>query len=390
LILEPIYPAEYHCNLMPAKRIMAASVLCVLAVVVIAAILFAPREPSYGGRPLSYWAMRLGPNSDHATREAITSIGAGGVPYLISMLRRKDWPFRDRVVAWVSSHKRLASVLKFGPSAEISRRGALAALACLGPKARPALPDILPLLTNQSPPVRINAFYAFTAIAPDTPSVTSFIPALTNGLSNPDWTMRSAAERALDSLHPLPESLLLDLANGPDKYARDAAINCLAGRTNPTVISALEARTHVKDSLTVTLSIMGLGSYGKGASESVPRLHELCQDRSLNVREAATNALRLITGEDHPAPGPTNVANITFNFGGLPVEQAIDMCEGLAKKKIASPPTGWPTGTIRAINPYPMTTNEASELLEDVLKHQARVTIQRASNGTLSAVVNSP
>ena len=81
---------------------------------------------------------------------------------------------------------------------------ALDGLSCLGPEGRPALAEVLPLLTNQNNSVKIKAIFALTEMSPKTESVRSAVPALAQASGDFDWSMRLAALYALAALHPTP------------------------------------------------------------------------------------------------------------------------------------------------------------------------------------------
>jgi hypothetical protein len=378
---------------MPPKRIATIVTALVLMVIVGAIQLGRPEEPTYAGRPLSYWITR--PTGNEAAIElAIKEIGVDSLPDLIEFLRRKDWPHRAAFASWVSSHKLLASVVRFGPSAETFQSGALTALYCLGPKARPALPEILPLLTNQSREIRIQALFLCTAIAPDSLTAASAMLALNDALRSPLWGIRVDAMKCLNALQPPPPDaamLLSGRLTDENEHVRNGAMECLVARTNPIVIPLLKERLHDANSVTVTKAIIQLGAFGTGAASAEQRLRELCQDPASNVREAATNALLAVTGEMTLPRGPRPDANITFSFSSAPAEKMLGMYLAFAKKnKITAAGMGWPAGSVRAVTPYPMNPSEAMILIEDVLKQQAHIAIHEVGDGTLVAVCDAP
>jgi HEAT repeat protein len=223
-------------------------------------------------------------------------------------------------------------------------------------------------------------------------SVASFVPVITNVMTEPDPPVRIAALRALNALHPPPpeaEAALLARMNEFNPAVREAAIECFVARTNPIVIPALEAQLHDPDFYVVTKAITHLKAFGAAATSSVPRLQELLDDPALNVRLAATNALRIIARENSARRAATYGADITFNFPGMPVMQIIEMYERWANKKVAPPPAGWPPAMIRLQTPYPLTADEARQLVEDVLKQEAHIIIHHAADGSLSATLDT-
>jgi hypothetical protein len=352
--------------------------------------LFWPQH-EIGGRPLSEWLARLDHPTDlPAARKALQDLGPGVVPDLVAMLHSKDWPHRNRIIGWVSKHKKLESFLNLGPAAETKKYRALGGIACLGPAARSALPEILPLLTNDSTPIKIRAYCAFAAVAPGPDTVRAAVPALMNGLMDPDPMMRHIALDTVNGLHPLPREATLaffGLLCDPDQSVRNRAQDCLVARTNTIVLPMLDIQLHDADSFVVAKALRDISIFGKDATGSVPRVRELCTNFYPHVRIAATNALHAITGEA-VARGPSPGADITFNFQSVPVMQLMDIYDGYAGRRVTPPSGGWPgTALLSGVTPYSLTKAEAMQLIEAMLKEQAHIVLQHSSDGSISAVV---
>jgi len=127
------------------------------------------QEPVSGGKPLSYWMDRLDNRSDTAARAAIKEMGTNALPDLMRVLRQPQ------------------------PVADESRGRALDALACLGPVGKPALPDILPLVTSQNRHLKIRAFFALKAIGPETELVKPILPTLLQALEDQEAATNAPA-----------------------------------------------------------------------------------------------------------------------------------------------------------------------------------------------------
>ena len=146
-----------------------------LAVPVLTAIGFAirsqwlPPEPSYQGKPLSYWLPRVimeNPggihyNHDHC-REAVAAIGLPAIPFILVKLRNNDSPSVD---SYRKLWPRLPPIItQFFPQPKLPdffAQDAAAALMCLGTNAIPALVDAI---EDSKPTVREAAAQALVAL----------------------------------------------------------------------------------------------------------------------------------------------------------------------------------------------------------------------------------
>lgn len=366
-------------------------------------------EPVARGRPLSYWLARLGnrvvtdppwtakgavalkvdAEARQAARAAIKEMGTNVLPVLTGMLRRHDSPGRKQFISWVSKHPWLKSRLKFRPPAEEDWRRALEAINCVGSEAQPALPDVLPLLTNQDSSVKSRAFHALTAISPKTEMVRPVVPALMQALGDRDSTMRSAAIAALGALRPPPPEAapaFVQLLTDPNDSVSEAAMNWLVEQGHAVVIPVLDKQLHDKDSYVVTTAASHLGTFGAAAAGSAPRLKELLNDPLITVRMAATNALAAITGQLPSQSAPAKDADITINFPSMPLPEFLDFYGNLAGQKMGLAVTPKPGVALRVITASPLTKSQALQLLEEVLKEQAGLVIVHGQDGVLTAV----
>jgi len=297
---------------------------------------------------------------------------------------------RKCIEAWLNGRPWLKAKLNLRPSAEVMRARALDAVTCLGPAGQPALPDILPLVTNQSSQLRIKAFFAIKAIGPDLQRVRPIVPSLIRALGDGEWTMRAAAIGALEALKPPPPEAVpavLKLVNDSNEMVRASAIHYLVAQTNAIAIPLLDKQLHDQDSYTVTAAASQIGVFGGAASASEPRLRRLLDDPVLTVRQAASNALLAITGQTDFRSAPEEKAALEFNFQGMPFDSVLSVYESLAGKKVTMKATpNPPYASLRVQTVHPLTTNEALQLLDEVLKEQAGLVIVHGPDGSLTAL----
>ena len=323
------------------------------------------QEPISGGKPLSYWMERLDNRSDTTARAAVKEMGTNALPDLMRVLRQLQ------------------------PTADESRGRALDAIVCLGPAGKPALPVILPLVTNQNRHLKIRAFFALRAIGPETESVKPFMPTLFQALEDRDWTMRLAAINALAALHPRPPEVtpaLIRFLDDPSEIVSEEAMRWLVAQTNSAVLPVLNKQLNEKDSYIVTLAATRLAAFGPAAAGSEPRLRQLLNDPLSSVRQAATNALAAITGQPLSHSAPTENADITYNFPGLPLGMFLDIYGDLAGKKVTVAAAPAPGQTLRVMTARPLTKSGALQFLEEVLQQQAGLVIVRGQDGSLTAI----
>jgi len=279
------------------------------------------------------------------------------------------------------------------PSMDASRLSALQAISRLGPKAKPALLVILPLVTNQNRHLKIQALFALNAIGPDTETVRPFVPALMQAVGDEERTTRLFALRVLAALRPPPPEaapVLLRLSNDSDDEVRGVAMNSLVSQTNPIVIPVLDKQLHGQDSYVVTQAAANIGVFGAAAVASEPRLRELLDSPLLTVRQAASNALLAITGQSIYQSAPQANANILYHFPAIPFAQFLPIYEDLAGKKVTMEATPKPSQTLRVFAVRELTKGEALQLLEEVLKEQAGLVIVHGADSSLTAVAAAP
>lgn len=187
------------------KRILVFLVLALLLGVLTCVILAltAPSEPMYEGKPLTYWLKKaqfttLSVFQDALTRKPIESLGTNAIPTLLRLLRAKDSATKLKLMwalerlplinfhYWNAMDRNMAAFFGFsilGPKAapavpelieilnehisEVSESGAIEALGSIGPNAKPAVAKLLELAAMENGEVRTAAVEALKKIDPE-------------------------------------------------------------------------------------------------------------------------------------------------------------------------------------------------------------------------------
>ena len=293
----------------------------VAAAITLIALLTREREPSYSGKPLSFWVVQLCPMNPSSpgkpeAEKAIRHIGTNAIPYLLkwvsyeepelrgirqTVINAKDqFPItlRKRIPSSVDNW--VSDVWNYGKNG-----GAPEAFAILGTVATPAIPDLERLLqdTTKTNTCRM-ALYSLAAIS------TNSIPLVATRLTDPDAQQRIWAMEAVYCFPTLRTNaqplvpLLVHCLSHPDKSVRRRAaytLGCIADtdRTQsayvvPALTNSLRASV---DSVERAGAIRALGRHGEQALAAVPLLLQETTDLDKSVRSAATNALLKIAPE---------------------------------------------------------------------------------------------
>ena len=172
---------------------LGASLLTIALIVA-----FSHSEPSYAGKPLSFWIDQLPARlvmtnsyaesypaayatiaeakADEArllrasaeARKAVKALGRQCLPSLMHRLNtRDDSVLSGRLVGWGLKLKLLKLTSRAARSAAQIRGQALTGLFELGPDASPAIPDLLALAKSRDPGIRAAACHALERLAPD-------------------------------------------------------------------------------------------------------------------------------------------------------------------------------------------------------------------------------
>jgi hypothetical protein len=305
-------------------------VIAVAAIVIVAAgacMLALPREPRYGGKPLSYWVDHLPYERVYAgspwytkqlkearTRNdptwvirgnafaAVSAIGSNGFPYLVTRLQDQDKPIElwlRRLVVMVATRIGFAPS-RFQNSARLRREQVLVAFAWLGRDGRVAGPELLGVATNltNDAEVRGAAWNALREVAPE----------LVADFANPEYLLRESVAlslklpnaAALDSDSIANRVKLLELLAYQGAHVRLWAAHKL-WQVQPECAEKIMPILRDLHTNQAYFTCRFFGEIGPQAKEAVPLLLSTLQDPSPNVATNAAWALGRIGPEARSA-----------------------------------------------------------------------------------------
>ncbi len=234
-------------------------------------------ERFYQGRPTSFWEQCLldaSPGRSTNTAKQLTDSGEEAVPILVDILRR---------------HRSGG-----GPSAEL-RRSVAQILGQIGPRADPAVPDLLELLHDPDPQTRALAALALGKIGT---SLDEVVPALAKLLDEPGdrlgalkgiWELRARARGAIPAL----VVVMRTDADGELRWMATEALAKMGPTAQPALPQLIEAladpvpavRSHAAESLR---------KIGPEATAALPALRRLVNDPDAEVRKEVGRAIKAI------------------------------------------------------------------------------------------------
>ena len=232
--------------------------------------MFVPRQPSYNGKPLSYWISRyddriLGKVSlrsidQHEADEALREIGTNALPYLLKLAGRKDSALKQ---GFFSIYRRQSWLKLPIHDAQFYRAESTYGFAALHAIARPAVPGLIRLLKDEDFQIRAIAANNLAMIGPEAEEA---IPALFPLLDERNHgTPILEAMMALGAIHRRPEIVLprlLEFLNGDRKDWNYQS-------------PALDA----------------IGRYGSGAKDLAPVIITFLDDPDASRKSSAESAL---------------------------------------------------------------------------------------------------
>ena len=276
------------------KRVVVSSVF-LLGILAMAVVLGLRREdePAFHGRKLSSWLEKLR-DSRRANPEAVNAIqtiGTNGLPTLLRKLRRKDFILKNAVCDWL----RLRHALPRPFTTEREEKAdAVTGFKILGPRARPALPALEELLSDEWRSASFAA-NAIGAIGPDG------IPVLVNALKARKDIVRGYAAATLSQVGPLGGAeaeaaavLLTQQLKHPNPFLRCSAAIAL-GKVGapPSVLPVLIAGALGDPQFPVRAEcVTAMATFTNQARSILQYVERLTNDRSLLVQNNAFLALR--------------------------------------------------------------------------------------------------
>jgi HEAT repeat protein len=213
------------------------------------------------------------------------------------------------------------------------RRASVESLGDFGAAAKPVLPDLVKLLSDDDPTTRVNTAVALWKIDRHPKAVPALVemlrhgtppepylaaaamgqmeadaaavaPALIEALHHSDGDVRRAASRSLGQLagHPRSGSAVLPAIGhakaleDPDPEARRLVIEAL-GSMGPAAVTPLIAALKDESPPVRRAAARALGNLGRDARPALSALETAASDPREDVRNAAAKALRQIRGE---------------------------------------------------------------------------------------------
>jgi len=282
---------------------MALMALVILGAAVVWLLLPRNDEPVYQGTKLSDWITsaqllnrsRASPG-DGQDVEAILLIGTNALPYLAKWIAYvPPRPRREPKLFGITIPFRTRDT-----KAELAQGSAIA-LRILGPRAAPALPDLVYLLKGTNVVVAYRAFTSICDIGIEG------APALLDYVTNRHaYSCGSKLEpiNAMDNLGTngvLVVPALLQCLNSQDSKAAGTAALLLANigkqlgaAPQAAIVGALARATDFADKHIRHRAVFALGRLGPSAQSAVPMLVRALNDSDVWVRNAATNSLKKI------------------------------------------------------------------------------------------------
>ena len=265
--------------------------LCVLMAGVTGYFFQRQLEPTYQGRPLSYWleanSYKPGVAREEA-QEALRQIGTNAIPFLLKYMRPRAGP-GNRMIQSVRRSVGLTTEDKIR-----SRAGHSAyAFQALGEQAEGAISELDQMLHSPKDPEPNFPALALAGIGK--PALPVFLSALTN--RNP--AVQLPAIQAFDSLgtnRSLAAPCLLQTLRDPDMRVRQATASVLglSGISPDIAVPALI--TTLSDTNRYVRSMAGFSLINLGA-KAIPALQDALTSTNELIRKGASTALQGIPTE---------------------------------------------------------------------------------------------
>lgn len=271
-------------------------------------------EAFCGGHPTGYWGAQLieGPSTRSETISQLERFGADSVGVLRELLRVHANP-EVRLTA--------AELLgKLGPVAQAAgddliratqdadshvRNLAVLTIPKVETPVAKALPALIPLLKSEHAPDAARAISVYRSQAK--PALPDLVELLED--ESRDALTRWNAARALGKLGPegieaLP--VLIRYTTSSEETIREHSAEAI-GDIGPTAVDGIPALLDCLDDPAIRVrrdAARSIGFIGPGAKSAVPQIKALLNDPEEIVRKAATDALKVIAPEEQPVEAP--------------------------------------------------------------------------------------
>jgi HEAT repeat protein len=241
-----------------------------------------PRDPQYEGRLFSEWLYELD-SREEKTREAAEKVikaqGTNLIPILVQMIQIKE-----------SHQEEMLHFLTYLPiEYAMNRRFAVVdGFKVLGPLARPAIPDLIKLLSDRE--LGDPAFLALAKIGPES------VSPLLKELVSTNETARRYATEALGYFAEVSEKIVPELIKNlkdPSRDVRSSAISALSQiKKEPKIsVPALIERLNDAEPSVRRDAVMAMAIFGKDAEAAIPLLQKIEKEGDPQTRDAAKSAI---------------------------------------------------------------------------------------------------
>jgi HEAT repeats len=242
------------------------------------------REPDYRGKRLTAWmeecranTLLYNPHPELAqeAEAAVRRIGTNGLPIYVELIKTRESALKAELlkvlpITW-ARRLHVSALAEYRREIEWRRAWGASCLVALGEEAKPAVPALVRLLTDQDQYVRSAAIMTLGSLGP---VASEAVPGLITCLRDPDPGVRYDAASTLGDIHQMPER------------AVPALVECLK-----------EYRANGKDADIVPVALRSLGQFGAQARPVVAILRELLNDPDAGLRFEARIALQQIDAE---------------------------------------------------------------------------------------------
>lgn len=324
------------------RRRIAGVILAICTAGILVALLRRAPAPIFENRPLSSWltdlhpvfsARPFDPARAEEARRAIRQMGPNALPRLIEMIRCRDSRLRLKLV-WLASKQTLID-FRFRPPANRVQFQGILGIKVLGPAAREAIPDLIPLLKSNDPSVRAVAADALGLMAADAGSA---VPALLLTLEDQVDFVRHSAYAALGAftgqakeIVPVLEPHLQD----PAPEIRSAALAALLSLSTNKVERLPQIIVQLRDESpdVRARALRYAADLGHAARPAIPIISPLLGDAKAGIRLAATNALAQITGTEESSGQKNRDNPVTLKLS-LPLAGVLQLYEKISGKSV--------------------------------------------------------
>ena len=247
-----------------------------------------PEEPLYDGKRLGKWMDDVYPRASKsaAAFRAVLEIGTNALPTILKRFRARDSVFKERLMELEG--KQSIVRVPFQSAATLHEQ-AMTALVILGPRAKPAIPELLNLLVRED--TSNCAARALLGIEP------TLVTALIKALGSERTRVRLAIAYTLGQKEYQSDvivSALLRCITDKDPDVSAMAWAGLSQKAPDLVIPKIIELLNDSNTEDRTTAVWTLGTFGRDARAAVATLLKLRNDGDPEISEAARIALRRI------------------------------------------------------------------------------------------------